>query len=659
MPVLTWSPPSIVNTTLPGDQNNPDVVALPDGGYLVVWMDNGNILGRFYNAGGTPRTGEIVMATGTDPFNNPDVAVHADGTVFLTYNINDAGEDTNVVAAFDANGTLLSSSTSTALATEFDDPDIVVSGDTVFIGLGRTISGTEDAFVLRFGWNGSTLAFEGVNRANNLTAGDQEDVDLAVLADGNIVTVWRDSLAIEFEILTPAGTQVIGADVLVANTGNSFSNPEVLALANGGFVVTYARTNNANFPANLYDVYFRVFGPDGTAHGPEVFVNSSITRLDQFYPAATALNDGGFAVFWFDGNGVDSIRGQLFDALGNPRGGPFLAAQDVVTNFDTFDVDTLTDGRIVLTYEINKPGSASEVVVKILDPRDGLTEGSDNNDTLYGSIAADEIQARDGDDIVDAMRGDDLVFGHGGSDTLIGGEGLDTLIGGDGNDRLRGGTQEDQLDGGDGNDTLYGDSGFDTLNGGDGDDRLEGGEQADNLFGDNGNDLLLGGGGFDRLFGGAGNDTGYGGDGSDALFGMDGNDRLYGQDGNDRFWGGTGNDLLDGGAGDDQLRGGAGFDTLVGSTGNDTLTGNFNADTFVFADFGGGFGQDTITDFDANNDLEKIDLSLVSGITDFTDLVNNRMNQVGAHVVIDDGSGNTITLLNVNLGDLHGVDFLF
>ena len=127
----------------------------------------------------------------------------------------------------------------------------------------------------------------------------------------------------------------------------------------------------------------------------------------------------------------------------------------------------------------------------------------------------------------------------------------------------------------------------------------------------------------------------------------------------DRFWGGTGNDLLDGGAGDDQLRGGAGFDTLVGSTGNDTLTGNFNADTFVFADFGGGFGQDTINDFDANNNFEKIDLARVSGIADFTDLVNNRMNQVGAHVVIDDGSGNTITLLNVNLGDLHGVDFLF
>ena len=35
------------------------------------------------------------------------------------------------------------------------------------------------------------------------------------------------------------------------------------------------------------------------------------------------------------------------------------------------------------------------------------------------------------------------------------------------------------------------------------------------------------------------------------------------------------------------------------------------------------------------------------------------MSQVGADVVIDDGLGNTITLLSVNISDLDAVDFVF
>jgi hypothetical protein len=69
-----------------------------------------------------------------------------------------------------------------------------------------------------------------------------------------------------------------------------------------------------------------------------------------------------------------------------------------------------------------------------------------------------------------------------------------------------------------------------------------------------------------------------------------------------------------------------------------------------------------ITDFAATNNAEKIDLSGVTSITNFADLTNAgnpHMTQVGSDVVIDDFAGNTITLLNVSLGDLNGVDFVF
>ena len=86
------------------------------------------------------------------------------------------------------------------------------------------------------------------------------------------------------------------------------------------------------------------------------------------------------------------------------------------------------------------------------------------------------------------------------------------------------------------------------------------------------------------------------------------------------------------------------------------LTGGFNADTFVFAD---SFGTDTITDFAATNDFERIDLSAVTEIVDFADLAANHMLQSGADVVIVDGTGATITLMNVDLSDLGAADFIF
>ena len=206
------------------------------------------------------------------------------------------------------------------------------------------------------------------------------------------------------------------------------------------------------------------------------------------------------------------------------------------------------------------------------------------------------------------------------------------LVGTNGNDTLTGGN---------GNDTISGNAGFDRLIGSDGNDSLNGGSYADNLFGGKGDDTMTGGAGFDRLFGGEGNDIGFGGAQNDALFGESGNDRLYGQSGNDRLYGG------------------AGFDTLEGGGGNDLHFGNFNADTFVFVDIAGGFGHDTISDFAATNVYEKIDLSGVNSIVNFTDLSNNHLRQVGADVRIDAGGGNTITLLDVNQSDLDTTDFIF
>lgn len=172
-------------------------------------------------------------------------------------------------------------------------------------------------------------------------------------------------------------------------------------------------------------------------------------------------------------------------------------------------------------------------------------------------------------------------------------------------------------------------------------------EGDDFLRGKSGNDTLFGGDGDDRVYGGANDDTLYGGKGDDGVRGGFGRDTLEGGAGRDKLFGEAGQDILKGGGSSDSLDGGAGRDTLIGGGADDR---------FIFRD---NYGRDTINDFDANSNDEKIDLRNVSSITGYFDLKTNHMVQDGANVVIDDGADTEITVLNVVLADMNAGDFIF
>lgn len=190
-----------------------------------------------------------------------------------------------------------------------------------------------------------------------------------------------------------------------------------------------------------------------------------------------------------------------------------------------------------------------------------------------------------------------------------------------------------------------------------GDDNLSGGSLGDVLKGFGGNDTIIGHGGADHMFGGDGNDVLSGGNGADTLYGGSGNDKLTGRAGNDHLIGGNGADHLSGGTGADVLDGGHGRDHLLGGGGHDT---------FVFEDH---FGHDTISDFSAAN-AEKIDLSHVTAITGFTNLIHHHLDVVSSGAFAGDaeivvGAHNSIVLHGVNISDIgHGLlysahDFIF
>lgn len=88
---------------------------------------------------------------------------------------------------------------------------------------------------------------------------------------------------------------------------------------------------------------------------------------------------------------------------------------------------------------------------------------------------------------------------------------------------------------------------------------------------------------------------------------------------------------------------------LSGGGGDDALVGGGDSDWFAV-----GVGNDTIMDFTSG---DVVDLSAVAGLDTFAELLAMGL-QSGAHTVFDFGGGNSLTLRNVDMGDLLEADFV-
>ena len=273
-------------------------------------------------------------------------------------------------------------------------------------------------------------------------------------------------------------------------------------------------------------------------------------------------------------------------------------------------IDGIDDARLLGVEEIDLTGNAEA-------------------NALTGNRSANVIKGLAGDDIINGGDGDDELFGNAGMDTVSGDEGNDWMWGLDGADELHGG------------------NGRDTIGGGNGADEIFGGGSNDLLYGGNGMDTLNGDGGNDQAYAGWGADTVIGGTGNDVLGGGHDNDSIVGGSGSDTIYGSHGSDFIDGGADDDLIYAGKGGDIIAGGTGDDT---------FVFY---AGSEWNKITDFDANSNGEKLDLSGIAEFTSTSDVLNNHAAEANGGVVISDGAALWIVLDGVDIDDLGSGDFIF
>jgi Ca2+-binding RTX toxin-like protein len=480
-------------------------------------------------------------------------------------------------------------------------------------------------------------------QVSSYTGGDQVSQSLTVLADGGWVLAWEsyledgDSTGIYQQRFTANG-KALGRETQVNGyTTGTQSATTTVALSDGGWVVAWQSDGQDGSNNGIYQ---QRYDTEGDEIGTKARVNS-YTVGEQMLAQATSLSDGGWLVTW-QSAGQDGfyygVFQQRYDADGMRQGGEIQVNTYTLNDQSRPAVTELADGGWLVTWSSagqddgiaglyqqrydkngNATGGETQVNLNSADFQDSpdvaaladggwviswsvLNADGDRNGIYQRHFAA-AVSADSGKDRLVGTRWDEYLLGYGGNDRLDGRGGDDVLIGGFGNDTYVVNSKGDDVQelAARGTDTVLASIGY-TLGG-----------AVENLT-------------------------------------LTGKAELNGT-------GNTLDNVLTGNIAANILKGGAGEDVLTGGKGNDTLYGGVDADRFVFHK---GDGKDVIRDFDTKgSDHDVIDLSHVSAIQNFSDLTHHHMQQHGSSVVIDDGQGDTITLIGVKTGQLVNADFHF
>ncbi len=330
-------------------------------------------------------------------------------------------------------------------------------------------------------FNADGTAFGHAFLVNSTLADNQGEPAITTLADGRFVVCWVDNSAtggdtsesaVRARVFYANGTPS-GAEFLVNTTTTSQQfDPAITALDGGGFVVSWSDMSATGGDASFNAVRAQVFSANGVPSGGEFVVNST-TSDNQFEPAITALADGRFVVCWsdasttFNATSLYSFRAQVFNSDGTPSGDEFLVGRTEIDFQYQPAITALADGRFVISWSEWNPTGGDTTPPAV---HAQIFDPRETAVTLAGTQGSDSF--------VGTVFAD-TIAGAAGHDTLFGARGKDRLDGSRGNDRLLGGLDNDRILGGGGADILNGGAGSDRLRGGNGKDRLIGGGDAD------------------------------------------------------------------------------------------------------------------------------------------------------------------------------------
>lgn len=328
----------LVNTATLNWQQDPRVVALPNGNFVVTWTDGWDyfsyadhpgsqgvggatgdkeakaIKAQMFTADGKPVGTEMLVNSETRSSQTAQkMTVLTNGNYVVTW------EDWSLSCQYDANGNLNSCGGGPGIKAQ------------LFTPMGAKL--------------GQELA---------LTGSYNYAPQIANLTGGGFVVIWYDGHYsvedIRAQVYNAAGVKV-GAEILVNTngTGATFSTQnegQVVGLNNGGFAVAWTDKNGDD---SSYAVKTQVFDAAGMKVGSELLVNTT-TLSYQYHPRLAALKNGGFVIAWENWAGDIDINAQVFSNTGAKVGTEILASASAAGAQTNHSITALAEGAFAVSW---------------------------------------------------------------------------------------------------------------------------------------------------------------------------------------------------------------------------------------------------------------------------------------------------------------------
>ncbi len=221
------------------------------------------------------------------------------------------------------------------------------------------------------------------------TADDQVEPSIALLANGDFVSIWRSefrdggAIGIFGQRFDSTGTAV-GSEFQVSSGGIPTSNtifdssPQVTALSGGGFAVVYSDSDSSD-----NGVFLQRYDASGSSVGASIQVNTTVIE-SQYDAKISELTNGDLVVVWNDE--LEGVFGQRFSSAGVALGAEFVVNSVTIGTQHEPSIAALDDGGFVVTWSSdNQDGSGFGISRQQYDAN-GVAVGTELrvNQTLTG-----------------------------------------------------------------------------------------------------------------------------------------------------------------------------------------------------------------------------------------------------------------------------------